>query len=579
MGRNRRQRRWSLLALTGMVGLCAGAAQAGADVDIKNLYVFGDSYSKLKRKGFPNWAEQLKNEGYVGTLRGYAQSGATATSAWSNNFAKQISAWKSSGLKFQANDATVVYFGYNDIDGLQDSFTASRTGYKAGLSALKSGGAMSSGRQVFTAMVHDWGSVPAYNGDSGLAKEYRDQTILWNKFIAGLPSQYSGVVPVDVYTPIQRVLANPKAYGFSNVKTADPSRSATTALYDDDYHFGRHGQQIIEQAMLNAMDRTGEYAKALSQGKKVQSVRQTQTKNGLAMSLASLDEEQQLGLVPFAVGTSALPAANEASDPARAAFDQLAAPDARDGGMGFNYKLSDATSFGVAFSSYDDAARSERQFGLAGSSLRSDGVSLYLQHRLGAFQLDTDFSYSNDRHQKLEYDAVADAHSRADFDGRSLALSQRVGLPFERKSFTLTPWAGLGYEVQQADSFTMSNPFVSDQTYAATSVSDTDASFGLDGSLRPIALGENRWLSLFAGMSYTHSLAHDDYEVRIKEAAFGNVQEDRIERPGTHLLALNLGSSVQMGTDLSLDAGLSLSQDFVTGSEQAGRVGLTYHFN
>ena len=33
--------------------------------------------------------------------------------------------------------------------------------------------------------------------------------------------------------------------GFTNVTTADHKHAATTALYDDEFHVGQHGQAII----------------------------------------------------------------------------------------------------------------------------------------------------------------------------------------------------------------------------------------------------------------------------------------------------------------------------------------------
>src|SRR3712207_1266289 len=57
-----------------------------ADIGIRTLTIFGDSFSKLKRRSFPNWAEQLRydeinhntNRTQVSALVGLAVSGATA---------------------------------------------------------------------------------------------------------------------------------------------------------------------------------------------------------------------------------------------------------------------------------------------------------------------------------------------------------------------------------------------------------------------------------------------------------------------------------------------------------------------
>jgi hypothetical protein len=86
------------------------------DVEIGKLTVFGDSYSALRRKSFPNWAEQLRNEGDVATIDGYARSGAIAATVGDNRFRNQYNLWTSTSPTFGDNDLTVIYLGYNDID-------------------------------------------------------------------------------------------------------------------------------------------------------------------------------------------------------------------------------------------------------------------------------------------------------------------------------------------------------------------------------------------------------------------------------------------------------------------------------
>ena len=547
-------------------------------VDIGNLFVFGDSYSRLKRKRFPNWAEQLQGGDYAGNLRGFAISGAQANSASSIPFSREINNWRNSRIPFRSGDATVVYFGYNDIDSATTTFNPSRAGYNSGMQALVGKGANSGGRKIYVVMPHDWGSTPAYNR-TRQAGDLRAKTKLWDSFVKGLPSRYANTVAVDLFTPIDRVLAHPGQYGFKNVKTADPGHSATTALYDDDYHFGQHGQRIIEQTMLNYMSRSAEYVNGLAMTGRLQSRRQEDVASGLRRGLAALDEAQQpLGLAAFPVGESALPQTLQDGDTSRAQFSQAFDPDHRDGGAGLNYALADGTMFGMTFSSYDDATDNQRRAGLATSSVRSDAISFYLDQKLGVFELGTDLFYSKDHHQKLEYDEVAGQHDRAGFDGRTVSLSERLGYPVHRQGMVLTPWAGVSYQMQQVDGFTIANPFVSDQTYSGTQVADTLASVGLDASLDPIALGEGTSLTLFGGLSYTHGLIQDDYRVRIKEAAFDNAQEETIDRPQTRTLGLNLGSSLHMGNDFSLDAGLGVDHDLATGTAEAGRIGITYRF-
>ena len=92
---------------------------------IRRLVVFGDSYSKLKRKSWRNWAEQLRydltnpatGKTLVSLLPSYAVSGATAGTytGSTNDLTRQVTRWLGTAPKFVARDLTVVYLGYNDI--------------------------------------------------------------------------------------------------------------------------------------------------------------------------------------------------------------------------------------------------------------------------------------------------------------------------------------------------------------------------------------------------------------------------------------------------------------------------------
>ena len=239
-------RSWRLACL-GLVPLmlllvATGAAEAG------RLFVFGDSYSAPNRRPFPNWAEQLLANGAIDELRDYAVSGATASSSSGKTFFRQISRWRQDTPRFADGDTTVIYFGYNDIDQFT-SFTGSRSGYRSGLQALIDAGANAVGRRLILVVPHDWGSIPRHVSNAPLRDQFRSKTITWNKFVRGLSDFAGKMVIIDVFRLIENVRRNPARFGFDNVTRADPARSATTALYDDDGHFGAHGQALIRSVI------------------------------------------------------------------------------------------------------------------------------------------------------------------------------------------------------------------------------------------------------------------------------------------------------------------------------------------
>lgn len=246
--------RRSIGALLCRLALAAvlSVATFGAEAMAGRLFVFGDSYSAGHRKAFPNWVEQLKASGAVPSAYDYAVSGATASSSTGKTFFQQVGRWRQGAPPFKAGDTTVIYLGYNDIESFS-SFTGSRNGYVAGLNALVQAGANAAGRRVVLVMPHDWGGTPQYVSSAAQRSKFRSRTVAWNKIVRGLPGGRANIVTVDLAAVLDKVLADPKSYGLTNVTRADPARSKTTALYDDAAHFGQKGQSIIRQAIAKAI--------------------------------------------------------------------------------------------------------------------------------------------------------------------------------------------------------------------------------------------------------------------------------------------------------------------------------------
>jgi hypothetical protein len=112
--------------------------------------------------------------------------------------------------------------------------------------ALVRGGAAAHGNRLFLVLPHDVGSTPEHDRNAAQRRFYRDRTEQWDGFVRSVAAgAHAGVI--DVFSRIDEVLAHPGAFHFTNVTTADPARSRTTALYHDDFHFGQHGQAIIAQ--------------------------------------------------------------------------------------------------------------------------------------------------------------------------------------------------------------------------------------------------------------------------------------------------------------------------------------------
>ena len=232
----------------------AGAAEAAAAAPaIGTLRVFGDSYSDPDREAFNDWAEQLLAEGRVTALKSYAKSGATAATVGTNTFARQIRLFKADAVRFRPKDVTVVFLGLNDILEFNQTFGPSRSGYTAGVGALLNAGATRNGARLFFVKVPDVGATPAFNANASKRSLYRQKTIVWDKFVTKRAEEIGGVGVIDLLALFDRVVANPSAYGLTNVKTADKPRSRTTALWADPLHVGFKGYAIIADEVYRAI--------------------------------------------------------------------------------------------------------------------------------------------------------------------------------------------------------------------------------------------------------------------------------------------------------------------------------------
>jgi outer membrane autotransporter protein len=233
----------------------------------------------------------------------------------------------------------------------------------------------------------------------------------------------------------------------------------------------------------------------------------------------------------------------------------------------------------VAIGHYTDSAESSYELSSSTSSVSSDAVAFYLTHRLGGFDLRSRFSISDDNHATSEHDELIGVTSSTSFGGRTTELAQRAGYPLDFAGATWTPWAEVTRRVQEVDSYSIANPYLSDVTYSGAEAGETLAGIGLDARFEPLELSDAASLGLHGGIAYTHSLSRDDYVVQITESAgTGPAQEQRIERDPIRQLALTLGGSLELGDDLSIGAEVALAHAADEGSAQQAQLRVQYRF-
>ena len=576
-------------------------ATAGSDRPnrLGRLHVFGDSYSDTNSqfrscggaqqnvvhctpKG-QMWSERLVASGSGATLRSYARDGASALNGGvyapnNNDFRNQVDQW-TRGPALGANDLTVVYMGYNDVNARsgQDQSIAD---YAAQVQRLIAGGATASERRLFLTLIHDFGTVPSSIANPAADKGSRTRAI--NTGIAGIVNGKSNVVAVDMFTVFNRIRANPARYGLTNV-TGVPGAGddARTYLYADPEHFSPRGQELVAQVYNHYITRGWDLANTLQGSQANRDKLNSDVDNRLAQ--LSLIQGGATGFTSYFVGDDQAAAMAgydvEMGDPSRSGFDQLTRAGRADAGIGLDYALGTDARLGVVMSRYGSDRADELGANATRLDTESDAVSLYFDTKAGPVDLSTRASFANDTHERATFNDVVGEGNTARHGGRTMSLSQTASTALRVGNAWLQPWVNVTHTEQQIDGYTIANPFVSDLTYSGGKVTDTMASLGLNATSDRFTLGSDSGLTFTGGLSYTRSLRTDDYEVTIEEAAMvGLKQSETVEREGADMIGLRLGSVLDIGESLSLSADYALTKQMGVEADHAITARFNYRF-
>lgn len=565
------------------------------------LVVMGDSYSATNqtfRPGVVVWHKRLGADRHAL----YAKSGASARDENvnhlftgrgdpNNTLKSQVDRYEAdiaNGVVVpQGNDLVTVYMGHNDVLERRNDLTVSLADYAEQVDRLLGGGAAAGDRKMFVTLIHDWSGVPqelATQTEEARAA-MRARVDRFNNGVVDIANSREGVIAVDMRTVFDRITADPERYGLTNLTTADPAGSDSTALYYDDQHFGNRGQDIIAQVYNHYLTRGWGWANSLAAGAEAATRLNRDIDQGLVVSLDQRAPEDRLGFSSFVVGDRsrheadlALAHETQHGDPARSGFEAMRLLEDSDTGLGLNYALDPSTMWGVVISNYHQDEESETQLASTRSKVEQDAVSFYVNNRIAGFLLNSTATFSNDRHTRLDHDELIDASDEAVFGGRTMAFATTASKPFRLGGTWLRPWVKLTHTVQQVDGYTQSNPYTSDVAFSGAEIADTLAGVGLSSAIEPIALGDAGRLRLTGGLSYTHGLVQDDYAVTMREEATGFTQNETIERDRTRLVGLHLGAEVEIGERLSLNTGYEMGHQLGGETSQSMMARVKYSF-
>ena len=566
--------RLTLLSASIAVGLfLTGCASSSKDAAVVNPFtvgsggdtrphigtarIFGDSYTDLnftnsRRTG--NWVSELTSRVPADVTRNYAIGGARAADANYKSFNRQIDTMERNKQNNIADsDLTIVYLGHNDINrsGSPDNLERARASYTQGVDRLIKMGANSDNRRIFLTQLHDWSRNP------GIDDSTHDQVVAWNNYLANLANSKDNVIAVDMYTAFERVFKNPSAFGLNNVTTADSSRSAVDALFNDSTHFGTRGQTIIARVYEHYLTRGWSWANTVSAGSASALRLGTEVDNGiLAFNASHKAVSGGFNLIPIGI-----PSASRFNPVAANRFAALgrstsfAAPS----GLALDFTTSSKAfsqpgRFGVAVTSYgnpEELSRSDRQL----QRFTSNASTFYWHQPAASFLFTTQVSNLRLRVENNARDELIGNTLASTSAGSTWSFEQKIRRPMGSDAVRFTPWLSLTSQSHRLNGYTTPSLYTSDLTFRSTSTRDLLSGIGFDLQMLPVDLGYGRVLSLSGSISHTESLRRGSVAVPVSEASrSGLVQREEIERAKLRSTILGFNASLDLSRQLNLSA-------------------------
>jgi hypothetical protein len=540
-------------------------ATSEADIRVKTLRVFGDSYSALDytdTRGTINWATEFGNRGRAERVDNYAIGGARAATGRTNSFDRQIATAMGSNNPVGSGDAldanlTVVYLGYNDIGprGSGDALRSARAGYFDGLNTLIRAGATSGNNRVFVTQIHDWSRNPRNDPNTA------SQVVEWNNFVA----QQANANP--------NIVENPTRFGLVNVTTVDTARSPIDALYFDSQHFGNRGQDIISRTFEHYLTRGWEWASSVNAGAEA-AVRLNQDIDNrvLLLSHNSKNAPAPAGLSVHAMGDLDAGAPRPLRTELWSA--SVLAPRADFAGR---LNPSGVQTRGVALSLQPDSSNSNgsQRFGVAFHTSQTPGyfnefhsseskksqfnaTTMFWHKAVGALDFTTQASFLRNKFDSYQYDDILDTRVANAGAGSTWSLEQRLRHSSRLGNTTLSPWLSLTHLTHTLDGQTAQSIYTTDVRYAASKANDWITGFGLDLRSDPINLGHRKSITFGAGVSHQISLKRDNVGVTMQEVggfgAYGAVQRETIMRPKLNRTQIGLNATMALSPTLQMQA-------------------------
>lgn len=543
----------------------SGGSSLG-EVHVNTMRVFGDSYSDpnfTNSIGTINWATQMQGRGTVTKSDIYAIGGARASYGEARAFDKQIDNWKNRGSAIADRDLTVVYLGHNDMgrNGSPDNnLTNAKKGYSDGVARLIAAGAAADNRRLFVTQLHDWGRGP---GVSSLASQ---QVIGWNNYIASVANATPNVIAVDMYTVFQRVFNEPGKFGFNNVSTANPSRSAVDTLYHDATHFGNRGQDIITRVYQHYLTRGWDWANSVSAGADSAGRINQDIDNGtLVLSMAEQKTLQPgFRLLPLGLREGDAFQFNARNSRVFQPFAQTPQGSAPTG-LAFDMRVGSADNaqssrMGIAVFQQDQAKYLSTTEQRNSKQYTSDAVSLYWNKPVSGWVMSSQVSHLDLKFASHAQDGLVRRTLENRQSGSTWSFENKMRYPMRGDFFSVTPWVSLTNQSHSLDPALTSTLYTTDVLFSSNRVNEWLSGIGVDLQTDPISLSGQRKLRFGGSLHHTYSLSRDTVTVSMRESGSPNVVQREI-------FPLSKVERTQLGLQATMDVARHLQFSATYGAQ------------
>ena len=538
-----------------------GSSALGS-VHVNTMRVFGDSYSDPSFTGSIgtiNWSQQLQARGIVTQNDNFAIGGARAATGEVRAFDQQINTALGRNKPIADGDLTVIYLGHNDIGrtGSPDGLVKATTSYKEGVARLMAAGAANDNRRIFVTQLSNWGRAPGVSDGT----EY--QVRAWNTMLAGIANENANVIAVDMYTPFERVFADPKVYGFTNVNTASPSRSSIDALFQDAIHYGSRGQEIITRVYQHYLTRGWDWANSVSAGATASAqinkdiddgtlvlglVGQQNLKYGFRLLPLGMSESKSFALRPNASNVFRPFQSSNRFDPSGPSGLAL------DAALGSETKPN-AGRMGVAVYQYQKNESLDSAQDRLGRTYTANALSLYWHQPVDDLSFSSKLSHLNLQFDSHAQDKMVNLSLRNRSSGDTWSLENTLRYPLASTGWDFTPWVSLTGQTHNLNAANVRSLYTTDVRFGSNQMNELLTSLGIDVQSKPIYFGGGTKLQLGGSLSHMTSIYRDAITVSMEEVGTpGLVQSEVFQSPRISRTQLALQATMDVAKQVQLRA-------------------------